>query len=86
MKDGTRSPVFSAETGNAVLTSGRPKRRHPRAAPWTDADVLSAYRATGEGWQGRINADPAEGAEAGVTESKGRQEGRPFLLANRSGD
>lgn len=22
-----------------------------------DADVLSAYRATGEGWQGRINAD-----------------------------
>lgn len=22
-----------------------------------DADVLSAYRATGDGWQGRINAD-----------------------------
>ncbi len=38
---------------------GRPKKDHPKEAIKIrlDADVLRSYRATGEGWQSRINAD-----------------------------
>ncbi len=38
---------------------GRPKKDHPKEAIKIrlDADVLRSYRATGAGWQSRINAD-----------------------------
>jgi uncharacterized protein (DUF4415 family) len=45
--------------GSKVVRRGRPPLDNPKQAVKLrlDADVLAAYRATGEGWQTRINAD-----------------------------
>ena len=54
------SEVFSPAFLEAAATAKR--RRGPQKAPTkqlvslrVDPDVLAAYRATGKGWQGRIN-------------------------------
>ena len=46
--------------GDKVIRRGRPPLGEAAKSSVTlrlDSDVLSAYRATGEGWQSRINAD-----------------------------
>jgi uncharacterized protein (DUF4415 family) len=45
--------------GDKVIRRGRPPLANPKQAVKLrlDADVLAAYRKTGEGWQTRINAD-----------------------------
>ena len=45
--------------GDRIIRRGRPPLPSPKQAVklWLDADVLAAYRKTGEGWQTRINAD-----------------------------
>ena len=45
--------------GEKVIRRGRPPLESPKQAVKLrlDADVLAAYRATGDGWQTRINAD-----------------------------
>ncbi len=45
--------------GDALVRRGRPPLQNPKQAVKLriDADVLAAYRATGMGWQTRINAD-----------------------------
>jgi len=45
--------------GSKVIRRGRPPLDNPKQAVKLrlDADVLAAYRKTGEGWQTRINAD-----------------------------
>lgn len=47
------------EAAEEVRRRGRPPLATPKEAVSLrlDADVLAAYRATGEGWQTRINAD-----------------------------
>jgi uncharacterized protein (DUF4415 family) len=43
--------------GGVPVKRGRPPAEHPKQAVTMrlDADVLAFYRATGPGWQGRIN-------------------------------
>lgn len=45
--------------GSKLVRRGRPPLDNPKQAVKLrlDADVLAAYRATGDGWQTRINAD-----------------------------
>ncbi len=46
--------------GDKVIRRGRPPLGEKPKQPVTlrlDADVIAAYRATGTGWQSRINAD-----------------------------
>jgi uncharacterized protein (DUF4415 family) len=45
--------------GDRIVRRGRPPLPNPKQAVKLrlDADVLSAYRKTGTGWQTRINAD-----------------------------
>ena len=45
--------------GNKIIRRGRPPLDNPKQAVKLrlDADVLAAYRKTGDGWQTRINAD-----------------------------
>ncbi len=46
--------------GDKVVRRGRPPLGEQPKQPVTlrlDADVIAAYRATGSGWQSRINAD-----------------------------
>lgn len=45
--------------GETLVRRGRPPLESPKQAVKLrlDADVLAAYRATGAGWQTRINAD-----------------------------
>ena len=45
--------------GDRIVRRGRPPLANPKQAVKLrlDADVLAAYRMTGEGWQTRINAD-----------------------------
>ena len=45
--------------GDRIIRRGRPPLPSPKQAVKLrlDADVLAAYRKTGEGWQTRINAD-----------------------------
>ena len=45
--------------GAKVIRRGRPPLDNPKQAVKLrlDADVLAAYRKTGDGWQTRINAD-----------------------------
>jgi uncharacterized protein (DUF4415 family) len=45
--------------GDRVIRRGRPPLESPKQAVKLrlDADVLAAYRKTGDGWQTRINAD-----------------------------
>lgn len=63
--DFTRAKKYPAGTTLAdivddiVRSRGRPKLEAPKEAVSLrlDADVLEAYRKTGDGWQTRINAD-----------------------------
>lgn len=45
--------------GDKIIRRGRPPLPSPKQAVKLrlDADVLEAYRKTGDGWQTRINAD-----------------------------
>lgn len=45
--------------GGKLVRRGRPPLENPKQAVKLrlDADVLAAYRKTGDGWQTRINAD-----------------------------
>ena len=45
--------------GNRIVRRGRPPLENPKQAVKLrlDADVLAAYRKTGDGWQTRVNAD-----------------------------
>jgi uncharacterized protein (DUF4415 family) len=45
--------------GGKIIRRGRPPLPSPKQAVKLrlDADVLAAYRKTGDGWQTRINAD-----------------------------
>ncbi|MDP2409035.1 MAG: BrnA antitoxin family protein [Pseudolabrys sp.] len=45
--------------GDRIIRLGRPPLPSPKQAVKLrlDADVLAAYRATGDGWQTRINSD-----------------------------
>lgn len=45
--------------GDRVVRRGRPPLANPKEAVKLrlDADVLAAYRKSGDGWQTRINAD-----------------------------
>lgn len=45
--------------GSKLVRRGRPPLENPKQAVKLrlDADVLAAYRKTGDGWQTRINAD-----------------------------
>jgi uncharacterized protein (DUF4415 family) len=45
--------------GDKIIRRGRPPLESPKQAVKLrlDADVLAAYRKTGNGWQTRINAD-----------------------------
>jgi uncharacterized protein (DUF4415 family) len=45
--------------GDKIIRRGRPPLPSPKQAVKLrlDADVLDAYRKTGDGWQTRINAD-----------------------------
>jgi len=45
--------------GDKIIRRGRPPLDNPKQAVKLrlDADVLAAYRKTGDGWQTRINAD-----------------------------
>lgn len=54
-------PVSPQEGGAALrkaLSRGRPKAEHPKLALTVryDADVIEAFKATGKGWQTRMNA------------------------------
>ena len=45
--------------GDKIIRRGRPPLPNPKQAVKLrlDADVVAAYRATGDGWQTRINSD-----------------------------
>ena len=45
--------------GDRIIRRGRPPLENPKQAVKLrlDADVLAAYRKTGDGWQTRINED-----------------------------
>jgi len=45
--------------GDKIIRRGRPPLANPKQAVKLrlDADVLAAYRKTGDGWQTRINTD-----------------------------
>lgn len=47
------------EAAEEARRRGRPRSDNPKEAVSLrlDADILAAYRETGEGWQTRINAD-----------------------------
>lgn len=54
--------------GEKVIRRGRPPLENPKQAVKLrlDADELAAYRATGDGWQTRINADLRKARKLGV--------------------
>lgn len=54
--------------GDRIIRRGRPPLPSPKQAVKLrlDADVLEAYRATGDGWQTRINADLRKARKLGV--------------------
>jgi uncharacterized protein (DUF4415 family) len=53
--------------GNKLIRPGRPKSEAPKRATSIrlDPDVLAFYRATGPGWQSRINRDLRKAAGLG---------------------
>ena len=59
--------------GDKIIRRGRPPLPSPKQAVKLrlDADVLAAYRKTGDGWQSRIKCGFAEGeeVEGGVSSS-----------------
>ncbi len=58
------------EAVKALPKRGRPPIANPKEAIKLrlDADVLRAYRATGEGWHSRINADLRKARKLGPAE------------------
>lgn len=47
----------SPDKGRPVQAPALPARRKPETVEmWLDADVLAALRASGEGWQTRVNS------------------------------
>lgn len=59
-------PTPLAELGEIIVKSpGRPKLDNPKVSITLrlDAQVVSAYRGTGKGWQSRINADLGRSAK-----------------------
>ena len=68
------------QLANAVLSVGGKRRDCPpseRAKQEVklrlDTDVLSAYRATGEGWEARINTDLRRARKLDAPQSKARR-------------
>jgi len=61
--------------GGRIVQAGRPPLGdHPKSSVTLrlDADVLASYRATGAGWQTRLNADLRKVRKLGaVTRSRG---------------
>lgn len=62
--DAARAKPLSAFPELAGLSKRKRGERGPQKAPTKeavsirlDADVVKHYRATGDGWQGRVNAD-----------------------------
>ena len=60
MSDSDAMPLTDKEWAQVktVLRVGRPRSVHPLKVPTTirfDADVLEGLRATGKGWQTRVN-------------------------------
>ncbi len=53
------TPEWAARFKRAKVTRGRPKAEVTKVSTTLrlDPDILAAYRASGPGWQGRINAD-----------------------------
>ena len=51
------TPEYQAKFAAATPQRGRPKAEAPKISTTIrlDADVLEAFRATGQGWQSRIN-------------------------------
>ena len=53
--------------GDTIIRRGRPPldptERKQSVTLRLDANIVSAYRATGDGWQSRINADLAKSAK-----------------------
>lgn len=54
-----RGTTLQEATAELLKQRGRPKSESPKEAVSLrlDADVVEAYRKTGDGWQTRINAD-----------------------------
>ena len=54
-----RGTTLKEATAEMLKPRGRPKSESPKEAVSLrlDADVVEAYRKTGDGWQTRINAD-----------------------------
>lgn len=52
------TPEWAARFERAKVTRGRPKAEVTKVSTTLrlDPDILAAFRATGPGWQGRINA------------------------------
>lgn len=50
--------IMGKEHAHALLTRGRPKSRNPKVALTIryDAEIVESFRATGPGWQTRMNA------------------------------
>ena len=53
------TPYWAERFTKAKVTRGRPRAAVTQVSTTLrlDPDILAAYRATGPGWQGRINAD-----------------------------
>jgi uncharacterized protein (DUF4415 family) len=53
------TPEWAARFDRAKVSRGRPKADVTKVSTTLrlDPDILAAYRASGPGWQGRINAD-----------------------------
>lgn len=52
------TPIWADTFAAAPLTRGRPKSTSPKVSTTIrlDADVIAAFKSSGQGWQGRINA------------------------------
>lgn len=61
-EDFARADVYQGET---LIRRGRPKLEHPKQQITVrlDSDVLEALRATGQGWQSRLNEAAREWLE-----------------------
>jgi uncharacterized protein (DUF4415 family) len=59
-------------TGQHQMRPGMPATavKHPKLNMRMDADVRAAFKATGQGWQTRINAAPREAAALRLTKSQ----------------
>lgn len=52
------TPYWAAKMAAATIQRGRPRAASPKISTTIrlDADVLAAFKASGAGWQSRINA------------------------------